>query len=66
VQFDITIHHPHLDKLLGRWDMKAKTFPKAFKEGIDLSLQPKMENREEENINISDCVATYNNSSGKS
>jgi hypothetical protein len=99
VQFDITIHHPHLashphpakvlrnftffcfkppfkdqsplhktqipwlttawNKLFGRWDMKAKALPKAFKEGIDLSLQPKMENREEEeNMNISDCVAT--------
>jgi hypothetical protein len=48
------------NKLFGRWDMKAKALPKAFKEGIDLSLQPKMENREEEeeNINISDCVAT--------
>lgn len=45
--------------LFGRWDMKAKALPKAFKEGIDLSLQPKMENwEEEENINISDCVAT--------
>jgi hypothetical protein len=47
------------NKLFGRWDMKAKPLPKAFKEGIDLSLQPKMENREEEeNVNISDCVAT--------
>jgi hypothetical protein len=46
-------------ELFRRWDMKAKPLPKAFKEVIDLSLQPKMENREEEeNVNISDCVAT--------
>jgi hypothetical protein len=37
---------------------ESQNLAKSIEEGIDLSLQPSMENREEENINISDCVAT--------